>query len=63
MLNHSCDAKPTAKPDGELYLKTTSADSEDEVFCYVVYEVSATKLAMSMVGGRGNTLFFRSCLS
>ena len=39
MLNHSCDAKPTAKPDGELYLKTTSADSEDEAFCYVVYEV------------------------
>lgn len=62
VLDRPCDARPTARPDGGLYLKTTSADPEDEPFCYAVYEVSATRLAMSMVGGRGNTLVFKRVL-
>ena len=63
VLTHPCNEKPTAKPSGELYLKTMSSAPDAEPYCYAVYQVSATRLATSMMGGRGNTLSFKRVMS
>ena len=47
-----CGEKPSRKPSGTLYLDTSD-------FCYYVVSVSATRLELSEVGGRGNTLTYK----
>lgn len=51
LLTHPCDAKPTGKPDGSLYLQTTSLDTQDdEPMCYAVEAVSNTRLSLIFLG-------------
>jgi hypothetical protein len=56
VLDRPCDASPAAKPGPDLYLQTGTGA---EATCYFVVSVSATRLQLSMVSGRGNTLSFK----
>ncbi|RTQ48468.1 hypothetical protein EJV47_15970 [Hymenobacter gummosus] len=58
VLNRPCDAPPAAKPGNELYLQTRGS-AADDVMCYYVVSVTATRLQLSPVGGRGNTLTYK----
>ncbi|MCC3156149.1 hypothetical protein LJ737_02815 [Hymenobacter sp. 15J16-1T3B] len=58
VLDRACDAAPGTKTDGSLYLQTTAADAADNM-CYYLVGVTATRLQLSPVGGRGNTLSFK----
>ncbi|GAB3826521.1 hypothetical protein [Hymenobacter jeollabukensis] len=55
VLDRACDAAPGTKSNGSLYLQTTAADN----MCYYLVGVTATRLQLSPVGGRGNTLTFK----
>lgn len=57
ILDKPCNAKPSAKPDGSVYLKIASTNPELEDECYYVVAVSATKLEISAVG-QANTFRF-----